>query len=73
MDKHLDTLLIRKKECEDLNKDISNNLAERYIRSFTAGRRNRLFNESSRGAKASPIIHSMIKIAKANNLDSQKY
>jgi transposase len=53
--------------------DISNNTAENSIRPFTVGRKNWLFSNSPKGAKASAIVYSLIETAKANNLDSERY
>lgn len=46
--------------------DISNNTAENSIRPFTVGRKNWLFSNSPKGAKASAIVYSLIETAKAN-------
>lgn len=52
---------------------ISNNLAENAIRPFTIGRKNWLFCDSVRGAKASAAVYSLIETAKTNNLDVFDY
>lgn len=52
---------------------ISNNAAENSIRPFTVGRKNWLFSDTSKGAKASADIYSIVETAKANNLDVFKY
>lgn len=52
---------------------ISNNVAENSIRPFTVGRKNWLFSDSKRGAKASATIYSLVETAKANGLDVFKY
>ena len=53
--------------------DISNNTAENSIRPFTVGRKNWLFSNSPKGAKASAIVYSLIETAKANDLDPERY
>ncbi|MGE9915786.1 IS66 family transposase, partial [Megasphaera elsdenii] len=53
--------------------DISNNTAENGIRPFTIGRKNWLFSNSPKGAKASAIVYSLVETAKANNLDPERY
>ena len=52
---------------------ISNALAENAIRPFAVGRRNWLFADTSRGAKASATIYSLIETAKANGLEPYDY
>lgn len=52
---------------------ISNALAENAIRPFAVGRKNGLFADTPRGAKASAIIHSLIETAKANDLEPFAY
>ena len=42
--------------------EISNNRAERSIKPFVIGRKNLLFANTPRGARASAIIYSMIEI-----------
>ena len=59
--------------CDDGKLDISNALAENAIRPFAVGRRNWLFSDTSRGAKASATCFSLIETAKANRLDPYKY
>ena len=51
---------------------LSNNLAERAIKTLVIGRRNWLFSQSFNGAKSS-IILSLIETAKRNDLDPEKY
>ena len=53
--------------------DVSNNTAENSIRPFTVGRKNWLFSNSPKGAKASAIVYSLIETAKANDLDPERY
>ncbi|MDE5583882.1 MAG: IS66 family transposase [Ruminococcus sp.] len=52
---------------------ISNNIAENAIRPFTVGRKNWLFSDTPKGAKASADIYSIVETAKANGLDVFKY
>ena len=52
---------------------ISNALAENAIRPFALGRKNWLFSDTSRGAKASATCYSLIETAKANGLEPYKY
>lgn len=58
---------------QDGHCDVSNNTAENSIRPFTVGRKNRLFSNSPKGAKASAIVYSLIETAKANDLDPERY
>jgi transposase len=53
--------------------DISNNRAENAIRPFVTGRKNWLFSDTQRGAKASAIVYSVIESAKANQLNPYMY
>jgi transposase len=53
--------------------DIDNNLAERSIKPFVIGRKNWLFSTSSKGAKASALIYSLLETAKENNLNIFHY
>jgi transposase len=59
--------------CEDGCYEIDNNACERQIRPFTTGRKNWLFANSVRGAKASALLYSLIESAKANGLDPYGY
>ena len=52
---------------------IDNNDIERAIKPFTIGRRNWLFSNTERGAKASSIIYSLIETCKANKINSYYY
>lgn len=52
---------------------ISNALAENAIRPFALGRKNWLFVDTSRGAKASATVYSLIETAKANGLEPYAY
>ena len=53
--------------------EIDNNRAERSIKSFVIGRKNFLFSNTPRGARASAIIYSMVESAKENNLKPYEY
>ncbi len=53
--------------------EIDNNLAERTIKPFVIARKNFLFVDNPRGAKASAIIFSIIESAKDNGLNPFKY
>ncbi|WP_017446857.1 IS66 family transposase [Gayadomonas joobiniege] len=53
--------------------NISNALAENAIRPFAVGRRNWLFADSARGAKASATCYSPIETAKANGIEPSSY
>jgi transposase len=59
--------------CEDGRLHISNALAENAIRPFAVGRRNWLFADTARGAKASATCYSLIETAKANGLEPLSY
>lgn len=58
---------------EDGHCSIDNNLAENSIRPFTVGRKNWLFSDSPKGAKASAMVYSIIETCKANQIDPEKY
>ncbi len=53
--------------------DIDNNSAERSIKPFVIGRKNWLFSNTAKGAKASSLIYSIIETAKVNNLRVHAY
>jgi hypothetical protein len=52
---------------------IDNNPAENAIRSFVIGRKNWLFSDNQRGAKASAKFYSLIETAKANDREPYRY
>lgn len=52
---------------------ISNNIAENIARPYAVARKNFLFHDTVKGAKASAIIFSLVETAKANNLNILKY
>jgi transposase len=58
---------------EDGRLEISNNRAERSIKPFVIGRKNWLFANTPRGAKASAIVFSVIETAKENGLNPYEY
>jgi hypothetical protein len=58
---------------QDGNLEISNNRAERSIKPFVIDRKNFLFANTPRGAKASAIVFSMIETAKENHLNPYAY
>ena len=58
---------------EDGHLEIDNNAAERAIKPFVIGRKNWLFSNTPRGAKASATLYSIIETAKANNLIAERY
>jgi transposase len=53
--------------------EISNNRAERSIKPFVIGRKNFLFANTPRGAKASAIMFSLIETAKENGINPFTY
>jgi len=59
--------------CQDGRLHISNALAENAIRPFAVGRRNWLFADTARGARASATCYSLIETAKANGLEPYAY
>ncbi|QLY39851.1 IS66 family transposase [Hujiaoplasma nucleasis] len=52
---------------------IDNNLAERGVKPFVINRKNFLFSNTEKGARASTILMSIITTAKTNGLDTYKY
>lgn len=59
--------------CEHGEIPISNILAENAIRPLCIGRRNWLFSDTPKGAKASALYYSLIETAKANGLEPYEY
>jgi transposase len=53
--------------------EISNNRAERSIKPFVIDRKNFLFANTARGAKASAVMFSIIETAKENGLNPYAY
>ncbi|VTS21676.1 transposase [Streptococcus dysgalactiae subsp. equisimilis] len=58
---------------EDGHLVLSNNMAERAIKSLVMGRKNWLFSQSFEGAKATAIIMSLLETAKRHGVNSEKY
>ena len=52
---------------------LSNNLAERGIKSLVIGRKNWMFSASVKGARSNATILSIVETAKANDLHPRKY
>ncbi|SDA32921.1 IS66 C-terminal element [Ruminococcus sp. YE78] len=58
---------------EDPRLELTNNAAERAVRSVAAGRKNWLFSDNERGAKALSVLFSIVETAKANSLRVYEY
>ncbi|WML55710.1 IS66 family transposase [Neobacillus sp. PS3-12] len=58
---------------EDGRLEIDNNRSERSIKPFVIGRKNWLFSNTPRSAKASAIIYSIVETAKENGLNPYYY
>ena len=58
---------------EDGRLAIDTNLAENAIRPFALGRRNWLFADTVKGAKASAVLYSIVSTARANGLEPYAY
>jgi transposase len=58
---------------QDGRLEIDNNRSERSIKPVVIGRKNFLFSNTPRGAKASAIIYSIVETAKANSLNPYMY
>lgn len=58
---------------EDGRIELSNNRAENAIRPFVIGRKGWLFADTTKGAKASATVYSIVETAKANNLNVYMY
>lgn len=58
---------------EDGHIPMTNSIDERTIRPFTVGRKNWLFSTSTKGAKGSATVFSLIETVKANKLDPYGY
>ena len=58
---------------ENGNIPIDDNRCELKIRPFTIGRKNWLFSNTSRGARCSAILYSIISTAQANGLNTEMY
>lgn len=53
--------------------ELDNNRAERSIKPFVIGRKNFLFSNTSKGARSSAIIYSIVETAKENGLKPYDY
>ncbi len=53
--------------------EIDNNASERAIKNFVIGRKNWLMSNTSKGARSSATIYSVVETAKANGLVVEKY
>ena len=58
---------------EDGRIELSNNRAENAIRPFVVGRKGWLFCDTTKGAKASAVVYSIVETAKANKLNVFMY
>jgi len=58
---------------QDGRLEIDNNRSERSIKPFVIGRKNWLFANTPRGAKASATIYSIVETAKENRLNPFSY
>ena len=58
---------------EDERLNIDNNTVENAIRPFAIGRKNWMFSNSQKGAKASAMLYSIIETAKSNDLNPHAY
>ncbi len=53
--------------------ELDNNRAERSIKPFVIGRKNFLFSNTSKGARSSAVIYSIVETAKENGLKPYNY
>jgi regulator of replication initiation timing len=53
--------------------EIDNNISERSIKPFVIGRKNWLFSNTPKGARASATIYSIVETAKENGLNPFEY
>lgn len=58
---------------EDERLNIDNNTVENAIRPFAIRRKNWMFSNSQKGAKASAMLYSIIETAKSNDLNPHAY
>jgi hypothetical protein len=58
---------------EDGRLEIDNNATERDIRPFVMGRRAWIFCATPQGARASAVLYSLVRSAKANGLEPYSY
>lgn len=61
------------KYCDDGRLSIDNNAAERALRPFAVGRKNRLFFQRDTGGKTAAILASLLRTAMAAGLDARMY
>ena len=66
-------LALRHERARDGHLELSNNVAEQAQRIFVVGRKNWLFSDAPRGARASAAIYSVTTTAKANGLNPRLY
>jgi Transposase and inactivated derivatives len=59
--------------CDDGDLHISNIRAENAIRPFVIGRKNWLFADTPKGARASATLYSLVETAKANGIEPYEY
>jgi transposase len=52
---------------------ISNNAAERAVKSYVMGRKNFLFHDTVKGARASAVVYTLTETAKVNGLNIRLY
>ncbi len=52
---------------------LDNNIAERAIKPFVIGRKNWMFSNTPKGAKASAAVYSIVTTAKMNGLNPRRY
>lgn len=52
---------------------ISNNAAERAVKSYVMGRKNFLFHDTVKGANASAVVYTLAETAKANGVNIRLY
>ena len=58
---------------QDGGLELDNNRAERSIKPFVIGRKNWLFSNTSRGARTSAVVYSIVETAKENGLKPFEY
>ena len=58
---------------KDVRCSISNNVAERVVKSYVMGRNNFLFHDTEKGATASAIVYTLAETAKVNGLNTRLY
>ena len=58
---------------EEGSLEVDNNVAERSIKPFIIGRKNKFFSNTHKGRNASTILYNIVDAVKANNLIIEKY